>query len=72
MQKLLLNGYKRTGFGNHTFAMLGNDVYDACALTVGTTLNDYLTTAIDTSTIAEALVAGTSADILPKMITILT
>jgi hypothetical protein len=56
------NDTGRTGFGNHAFAMLGNDVYDACALIVGTAFNNYLTTAIDTSTLWEAAQAGTVAD----------
>jgi hypothetical protein len=52
----------RTGFGNHAFTMLGNDVYDACALTIGVSFNTYLTTAIDTSTVAESAVAGNIGD----------
>jgi hypothetical protein len=42
--------------------MRGNDVYDACALTIGMSFSNYLTTAIDTSTAAESSVAGTLAD----------
>ncbi|MGL6194250.1 MAG: hypothetical protein ACRC2T_05450, partial [Thermoguttaceae bacterium] len=52
----------RTGFSNHAFAMLGENVYDACALTLGISFSNYLTTAIDTSTTAESAVAGTLAD----------
>ena len=49
----------RTRFGNHAFAMLGDNVYDACALTLGELFSSYLTSAIDTSTPAESAVAGT-------------
>ena len=53
---------RRTSFSNHAFAMLGDNVYDACALTLGLPFADYLITAIDTSTPAEAAVAGTAAN----------
>ncbi|MDR2757566.1 MAG: hypothetical protein LBC20_17900, partial [Planctomycetaceae bacterium] len=60
----------RTGFGNHAFAMLGNDVYDACALTIGVSFNNYLMTAIDTSTTAESVVAGSLTDRVFRVITL--
>ncbi|MDO4571676.1 MAG: hypothetical protein Q4D38_14940 [Planctomycetia bacterium] len=49
----------RTGFGNHAFVMLGDNVYDACALTVNKLYDDYLADAIDTSTPDESAAAGT-------------
>jgi hypothetical protein len=42
--------------------MLGNNVFDACALTVNMSFGNYLTTAIDTSTPEESRVAGTLAN----------
>jgi hypothetical protein len=52
----------RTYFGNHAFTMLDNDVYDACALSIGVSFNAYLTTTIDTSTAIENAVAGSLTD----------
>ncbi|MDD5676695.1 MAG: hypothetical protein PHW60_01730 [Kiritimatiellae bacterium] len=61
----------RMGFGNHAFTVFGGNVFDACAgPNVGTrTEAQYVSDAVDTSTPAEAAVAGTTSNISSGAVT---
>ena len=61
----------RSGFGNHAFAKYGGNIYDACAGPhTGTRIEaQYVSDTVDSSTPAEAAVAGDTTDISPGAVT---
>ncbi|MGI6303917.1 MAG: hypothetical protein ACOX52_23140 [Verrucomicrobiota bacterium] len=61
----------RSGFGNHAFAKYGGNIYDACAgpHTGTRTEAQYVSDTVDSSTPAEAAVAGDTTDINPGAVT---
>jgi hypothetical protein len=62
----------RSYFNNHAFAMLGDNVYDACAGPVlGSSFTNYLSSTIDTSTAAELTKSGNISNRVTGVITII-